>query len=91
MTRTPSPDCRAFLEHLSRYVDDELPPREERTFVRHLGRCPCCHDLVESLERTVSLCHAAGRRRLPPDVRSRARARIARLLAEPEPVRLAKR
>jgi anti-sigma factor RsiW len=83
MTRRPSSACRAYLERLSRYVDGELSSRAQRDTVLHLEHCPCCHDLVDSLRQTVTLCHAEGRRRLPPAVRARAKARIAELLAAP--------
>jgi len=83
MTRRLSSACRAYLERLSRYVDDELSGRARQGMVLHLRHCPCCHDLVDGLKRTVALCRAAGRRRLPVDVRVRAKARIARLLAQP--------
>ena len=66
MRRSPSPECRAFLERLSRYVDEELPPRTSGRPHGTSAHCPCCHEMVESLERTVALCRVAGRRRLPP-------------------------
>jgi anti-sigma factor RsiW len=81
MRRSASSACRAHLEQLSRYVDGDLPLRARMGTVNHLAHCPCCQDLVDSLKRTVVLCHAEGRRRLPPAVRARARARIAQLLA----------
>jgi anti-sigma factor RsiW len=83
MSERPSSECRAYLERLSRYVDGELPPRTRKDTVLHLRHCPCCHELVDSLRQTVTICHAAGRRRLPPDVRARAKARIEDLLAHP--------
>jgi anti-sigma factor RsiW len=85
MTRRPSSACRAYLERLSLYVDGELSSNARQGTVLHLRHCPCCHDLVDSLKQTVMLCHAEGRRRLPPDVRARAKARIAQVLAEPAP------
>jgi len=81
MTRSPSPACRAHLERLSRYVDGDLPPRTRMGTVGHLAHCPCCRDVVDSLQRTLGLCHAERRRPLPSAVRARARARIAQLLA----------
>ena len=91
MTRRPSSACRAYLERLSRYVDGELSAGARQGTVRHLRRCPCCHELADGLKRTVALCRAAGRRRLPANVRVRAKARIARLLAERPPVKRAPR
>ncbi len=72
--------CRELLERLSRYIDGDLEPRERRALVTHLRRCPCCEEFADSLRRTVLLCQEAGKRRLPPDVRARARSRIVELL-----------
>ena len=74
--------CRDLLEQLSLYIDDELDARRRRALVAHLKRCPCCEEFAASLRRTVTLCRDAGRRRLPADVRARARARIAELLED---------
>ena len=81
MTTTPSDRCRALLEQLSRYIDDDLSPAERRTLTAHLRRCPCCQTMADSLKHTVDACRKAGTARLPADVRVRARARIATLLA----------
>ncbi len=80
--KAPAHDrCRALLGQLSRFVDGDLDGVERRTMVMHLKQCPCCEELAESLQRTVEACHQAGRSRLPADVRRRARARIAAMLA----------
>jgi len=81
MKHSPS-GCRDLLEQLSLYIDGELKAAERRKLAAHLRRCPCCEEFAESLKRTVLLCQQAGRTRLPADVRARARARIAELLAE---------
>ncbi len=73
--------CRELLEQLSLYVDGELKGPARRSLVNHLRRCPCCEEFAESLQRTVRLCQEAGKRRLPADVRARARARIQELMA----------
>lgn len=73
--------CRDLLEQLSRYIDGDLSAVDRRTVSIHLKRCPCCEEFVAGLRRTVSVCRGAGRRRLPADVRARARTRIADLLA----------
>jgi anti-sigma factor RsiW len=82
MTRHDGAHCRELLEELSRYIDGEMDARERRSIVTHLRRCPCCEEFADSLRRTVVLCQQAGKRRLPADVRARARARIAELMAE---------
>jgi anti-sigma factor RsiW len=81
MKTTASDRCRSLLEQLSRYIDDELTPAQRRTLSAHLRRCPCCQSMADSLRHTVETCRKAGTARLPADVRVRARARIATLLA----------
>jgi anti-sigma factor RsiW len=73
--------CRDLLERLSLYIDGDLKGAARRSLVNHLRRCPCCDEFARSLQRTVRLCQNAGKRRLPPDVRARARARIEHLMA----------
>jgi anti-sigma factor RsiW len=79
--------CRDLLEQLSRYIDGELHDVDRRAVTLHLKRCPCCEEFVESLRRTVTVCRQAGQRRLPTDVRARARARIADLLGHGQKAR----
>ncbi len=74
--------CRELLEQLSRYIDNDLEPGERRALVNHLRRCPCCEEFADSLRRTVLVCQEAGRRKLPAEVRRRARNRIAELLQQ---------
>ena len=80
--RTPASDrCRSLLEQLSKYLDDDLTPTERRSLAAHLRRCPCCQTMADSLKHTIDTCRKEGTARLPADVRLRARARIATLLA----------
>jgi anti-sigma factor RsiW len=80
--KAPASDrCRSLLEQLSRYIDDEVTPEQRRSLAAHLRRCPCCQTMADSLRHTVYVCRKAGASRLPADVRSRARARVATLLA----------
>ncbi len=81
-TGTEHTRCRDFLERLSRYLDGDLPAPDRRTIEKHLGDCPCCGDVLESLKETVALCHDKGRPALPRDVRARARQRVKALLAD---------
>ena len=69
MNTTTSDRCRALLEQLSRYIDDDLSPAERRALTAHLRRCPCCQTMADSLKHTVDACRKAGTTRLPADVR----------------------
>lgn len=73
--------CRELVERLSRFLDNDLTAAERRAVLKHVRRCSCCDDFVESLRRTVRLCRDAGATRLPAAVRARAHARIRRLMA----------
>jgi len=81
MMAVPSKTCRALLERLSRYVDDDVSAAERRSLVAHLRRCPCCSGIAESLKHTASVCRDASSTRLPAAVRRRAKTRITALLS----------
>ena len=81
MTPPSTVRCRRLLEQVSRYLDADLTAAERRSVGQHLRHCPCCQHIADSLKHTVETCQKAGGARLPADVRIRARARIATLLA----------
>ena len=87
MKHRPSARCRALVERLSRFIDDDLTAAERRAVRAHLRRCPCCDDFTDGLRRTVRLCQDARSTRLPADVRARARARVRELLVAGVPAR----
>lgn len=76
------PGCRARLEKLFTYVDDDLRGHARERLEDHLSKCTCCGGLERSLRRTIQACRAAGKYKLPKDVRARAKARIIDLLAD---------
>jgi len=80
--RTPSPpaSCLALLDRLSRYIDDELTPRQRRAIDVHCRDCARCRRMIAGLRRTIALCRRAGETPMPARTRARARARIARLI-----------
>ncbi len=55
----PMITCRELTEFLSRYVEDDLTPRERKAFDRHVGMCRGCRDYVDSYVRTIELEGAA--------------------------------
>ena len=77
---SPHTRCLALLGELSRYVDDEMTPRERRKIDAHCSDCARCRRIIAGLRRTVALCREAGSSPLPARLRRRARADIARLL-----------
>jgi len=64
-----------LFAQLSAYLDGELPAEARRHIEEHLCDCPPCVEFINSLRRTVDLCHgleaSAAPRPLPDDVRRR--------------------
>ena len=79
-TTRPSARCRSLLLELSRYLDGELTPARRHTIERHIEKCTCCGTMAGRLRQTLAACRAAGPKRLPRAVKSRAAARIRALL-----------
>lgn len=79
-TRRPSAQCRALLAEVSKYLDGDLTPARRRTLERHVKACACCGTIEACLRKTIAMCRAEGKTRLPREVRSRAAARITALL-----------
>jgi anti-sigma factor RsiW len=80
---TSAPGCTAELVTLSQYLEGDLTPRKARALEQHLDRCTCCATLADSLRDAIARCRSADVRRIPADVRARARARVRALLATP--------
>lgn len=73
--------CEAELLTLSQYVEGDLTPDRMRALEQHLASCTCCATLADSLRDAIARCRSAEVRRIPADVRARARARVRALLA----------
>jgi RNA polymerase sigma-70 factor (ECF subfamily) len=52
-----SDDCKQIFALLSEYLDAELNPESCEDIQAHLAGCPPCIEFLESLKRTVRLCH----------------------------------
>jgi anti-sigma factor RsiW len=63
------------------YLDGELPAARARAVAGHVRVCPACGDRARRLRAVLETCRTAGCRKLPADVRARARARVKALLA----------
>ena len=78
---TPPPAACAHADQLWAYLDGELPPARARAVARHLAACARCGAQARRLRTMLETCRAAGCRKLPADVRARARERVKALLA----------
>jgi anti-sigma factor RsiW len=84
VTAPAAPECAAVLARLAAYLDGDLASNDCEALEAHCARCPGCAEIVDGLRQTVGLCREAGRSPLPDAVRQRARASVARLLADRE-------
>lgn len=80
--RPASPDTPPCgqADQLWAYLDGELPPARAGAIARHLAACEGCAARARRLRSMLETCRAAGCRKLPADVRARARARVQTLL-----------
>jgi predicted anti-sigma-YlaC factor YlaD len=72
-------DCSEIFAMLSEYLDRELTPSTCRDLEEHLRDCPECIQFVDSLRRTVDLCHkyVSSRGVEPLDAEALAQLRMA--------------
>lgn len=50
-------NCKEVFALLSQYLDRELPEGMCDEMERHIAGCSPCVEFVESLRRTIRLCH----------------------------------
>ncbi len=51
------PECREVFALLSEYLDRELPEGDCAEIERHIADCPPCIEFLNSLKRSIELCH----------------------------------
>ncbi len=73
------PRCLELFARLSEYLDGELEPGLAAELERHLAACLPCERVVDTLRRTVELCHELSPTPVPEDTRRRIRALLDRL------------
>lgn len=80
VSRTPArhsaAQCRRILRTISAYLDHDLPKATCAMIRRHLGACPKCARVVQSLKRTIDLCKKADVARLTAAEKSRLHKEI---------------
>jgi RNA polymerase sigma-70 factor (ECF subfamily) len=83
MSRPADPhpdDCRELFARLSAYLDGEISAGEREQIERHLGGCPPCLEFVESLRKTIGLCHDFEPSGAPPPVPDELKRKLLRIL-----------
>jgi RNA polymerase sigma-70 factor (ECF subfamily) len=75
-------DCGRVFALLSEYLDQELAPTTCEELEEHLRGCPQCIQFVQSLKRSVLLCHQYGDCRTAPPINPELMAGIRRAYQE---------
>jgi RNA polymerase sigma-70 factor (ECF subfamily) len=61
-------NCKQTFALLSEYLDAELPARTCEEIEAHLAGCPPCIEFLESLRRSIRLCHGFQTPEAPPPI-----------------------
>lgn len=61
--------CAELVELVTDYLEDALPPHEQRRFEEHLVDCPGCSTYLEQMQTTISLAGRLSEEELDPRVR----------------------
>lgn len=69
-------ECKEIFAQLSAYIDAELPNATCEEIQAHIADCPPCVEFVNSLRRTVDLCHGHASLERPAPLTSQARERL---------------
>ncbi len=73
MSAQPPDDCKEIFNLLSQYLDAELPPGLCREIEVHISDCAPCVEFVESLKKSIALCHEYQSHDLPGPLPAQAR------------------
>lgn len=63
--------CTEFVELVTAYLDDQLPPEQRDAFEEHLTRCPGCDRYLDQFRTTISLLGQLPEESISPAVRDR--------------------
>ena len=69
-------ECKEIFAQLSAYIDAELPEATCEEIQAHIADCQPCVEFVNSLRRTVELCHGHSSREQPAPLSGEARERL---------------
>ncbi len=75
MPHTPE-NCKEVFAMLSQYLDLELPSDDCQAIEEHLAGCAPCMEFLESLKKTVKLCHECQPSTVPAPLTPEARREL---------------
>lgn len=73
-----------MFEKLSEYLDRELDDVTCRDIEQHIAQCPPCKVCLETLKKTVALCHSLKEKPVPTDLSDRLKGLIREMSAAPD-------
>ena len=66
--------CKQLIEFICDYLEGELPSDQRRSFEKHLDRCPCCKNYLDSYRKTIAAgkkaccCEESAPPQMPPEL-----------------------
>ncbi len=70
-------DCSTYISNLCDYIDGDLDPELCKQIETHLGECPDCKVMLDTLRQTVKICREDGRcEELPEELSRRINVRL---------------
>ncbi len=69
-------NCRAVIESLSDYIDDNVDVDLGDSIDIHLESCRTCKGMLNTFQRTIDFCRDTSVPPLPSDVRESLRADV---------------
>jgi len=61
--------CAEFVELVTNYLEDALPPTERKRFESHLSGCTGCTNYLDQIRQTIRLSGYLSEQNLAPDAR----------------------
>jgi len=75
-------DCKKMLGELSDYIDGDLQEQLCKELEAHLIDCPNCRVMLDSLNKTVSICREGAEEPVPEDIQKCLQAALAQKWAK---------
>ncbi|MCE5309169.1 MAG: zf-HC2 domain-containing protein [Acidobacteriales bacterium] len=69
-------ECKEIFAQLSAYLDAELPEATCEEIQAHITNCQPCVEFIDSLRRTVELCHGHASPERPAPLNEEAREKL---------------
>ena len=58
-------NCEELVKYLSDFIENELDDMLSAEAKQHIATCPKCHILLDTTEKTITLCQDCAKQKLP--------------------------